>query len=799
MPSEHAGTEILEIAHVLFMDVVGFSRLPMDRQAAAMRRLIEILRDSQAFQDAETNDRLLRLPTGDGFALVFSGSPEEPVRCALEVSRALRADPFIHLRMGVHTGPIYRVPDINANRNVTGGGIIVAQRVMDCGDEGHILVSNAVAEILVQLSDWQGNLHDLGQTEVKHGFRLRLFNLYTEDAGNPAVPAKLHNAAVTPQAEPHPGVAPCWIGLAALLILAALASVFVVRRLSNDTSQTAALRAGDTSASIENPLANAQFTRFTDFEGAEHDAAISPDGRFVAFLSDRDGPFDIWLSQVGTGRFVNLTQGKDQYMVSTIRAVGFSGDGSEIWLHDGDAKSPLRLMPLMGGASRIFQGKGPLKMPPVNAAWAPDDARMVFHTGDPGDPMVVADRTGANARQIFVNKDPGMHNHWPAWSPDGRWIYFSRGSQAADQFDLWRIGSAGGEPEPLTHHNSYVAYATPVSQRTVLYVARETDGSGPWLWSLDVERKVTRRVSFGLEQYTSIAASVDGRRLVATVSNPTASLWSLPIVDRLAEERDVKPFTLPTVRALAPRFGGTSLFYLSSRGTGDGLWRYRDGQGLEIWRGADGRLLEPPAISPDGRRVAFVLRNNGKLRLHLLTADGADLQAAADTLDVRGAAGWSPDAKWVVAGGDDAQGSGLFKIPADGGAPVRIATGPAQDPVWSPDGSVIVYAGASVGPYVPLLATTPDGAPVDLPAIEMLVRGERARFLPNSKSLVYMQGLVGPQDFWMLDLATMKTHQLAHLTNSAIMRTFDITPDGRQIVFDRLRENSDIVLIDLPK
>lgn len=152
MPLEHPGAETLEIAHVLFMDVVGYSRLPMDTQATVIRRLIEVLRSSQAFQNAETNDRLLRLPTGDGFALVFSDSPEEPMRCALEISRALRVDPFIHLRMGVHTGPIYRVPDINANKNVTGGGIIVAQRVMDCGDQGHILVSNAVAEILLQLS-----------------------------------------------------------------------------------------------------------------------------------------------------------------------------------------------------------------------------------------------------------------------------------------------------------------------------------------------------------------------------------------------------------------------------------------------------------------------------------------------------------------------------------------------------------------------------------------------------------------------------------------------------------------------
>ena len=128
--------------------------------------------------------------------------------------------------------------------------------------------------------------------------------------------------------------------------------------------------------------------------------------------------------------------------------------------------------------------------------------------------------------------------------------------------------------------------------------------------------------------------------------------------------------------------------------------------------------------------------------------------------------------------------------------PFASPPGPAQDPVWSPDGSLIAYAGASVGPYAPLLATRPDGTPVEFPKIEMLVGGARARFLPGGKSLV---GLVAAQDFWILDLETMKTRQLAHLINSATVRTFDITPDGKQIVFDRLRENSDIVLIDLPK
>jgi len=413
--------------------------------------------------------------------------------------------------------------------------------------------------------------------------------------------------------------------------------------------------------------------------------------------------------------------------------------------------------------------------------------------------MFVANRTGADPKQIFVDPDPGGHNHFPAWSPDGQWIYFVRGIQATNEFDMWRIAPSGGAPKQLTRHNNHVTYPTPLDQRTVLYVACDQDSSGPWLWALDVERGASRRVAYGAEQYLSVGASANRRRLVATVANPSASLWSVPILDRLAEERDEKPLSLPTVRALAPRFGGTSLFYLSSLGTSDGLWRFQDGQALEIWKAAEGALFEPAAVTADGRRVAVVLRAQGKLRLHLVSADGAESQLLTDAVDVRGGASWSPDGKWIVTGGNDAKGPGLFKIPVGGGGVVRLLAGIALNPVWSPDGTLIVYTGVSVGGYSPLLAMRPDGAPVELPAIRARVDGERHRFLPGGKGLVYMQGPFFAQDFWLLDLAAKTTRQLTRLTNSSAMRTFDITPDGKQIVFDRLRENSDIVLIDLPK
>jgi len=192
MPVDESVSPSLEIAHVLFMDVVGYSKLPMDHQQSVLSHLMEAVRRSPHFMRAHKNGQLISLPTGDGMALVFFGDPEAPVRCAMELSHELRAHPDVQLRMGVHTGPVYRIADINANRNVSGGGINIAQRVMDCGDSGHILVSSAVAEVLHQLSGWNETLHDLGDAEVKHGLRVHVYNLYSTDAGNPSRPRNAH-------------------------------------------------------------------------------------------------------------------------------------------------------------------------------------------------------------------------------------------------------------------------------------------------------------------------------------------------------------------------------------------------------------------------------------------------------------------------------------------------------------------------------------------------------------------------------------------------------------------------------
>src|SRR5437667_763519 len=232
MPEVQSSDVKLQIGHVLFIDIVGYSKLLITDQSKQLQKLKEIVRGTEQFRLAEAEGKLLRLPTGDGGALVFRNNPEAPVLCAMEISKELKKHPELKVRMGIHSGPVNEITDLNEQANIAGAGINVAERVMDCGDAGHILLSQHVAEDLEQYPRWRPYLHDLGTFEVKHGVRVNVANLYSDEIGNPQLPSKLqavkrHRAQVR------------WAEVAiGLVILGAIigAGFFFLRRAGQSTS-----------------------------------------------------------------------------------------------------------------------------------------------------------------------------------------------------------------------------------------------------------------------------------------------------------------------------------------------------------------------------------------------------------------------------------------------------------------------------------------------------------------------------------------------------------------------------------
>src|SRR6266478_6204150 len=263
MPTEVNKEIELEIAYVLFIDIVGYSKLVTAEQRRLLELLNRIVREAEHFRAAEGNGRLITVPTGDGMALVFYNTPEAPVECALEIGRAAREHPELKLRMGMHSGPVSGVVDVSGRSNIAGAGINIAQRVMDCGDAGHVLVSKHMAEDLEQYGHWKRHLHDLGECEVKHGARVSVVNLYTEDLGNPEVPQKFRQARkdAAPVVREKRGRGKGWVIAAALIVLAALVigGLLLFRR-----SAAVGNRATTASAIVEKSIAVLPFENLSE-------------------------------------------------------------------------------------------------------------------------------------------------------------------------------------------------------------------------------------------------------------------------------------------------------------------------------------------------------------------------------------------------------------------------------------------------------------------------------------------------------------------------------------------------------
>jgi Tol biopolymer transport system component len=547
------------------------------------------------------------------------------------------------------------------------------------------------------------------------------------------------------------------------------------------------------------PIADARFQTVTDFDGAEQAAAVSRDGHFVAFLSDRDGQMDVWVTQVGSGQFHNLTRGSAPELANpSVRTLGFSPDGSFVtfWVRkkDGSSSGDISIwaVPTLGGQPRPYlEGVAEFD-------WSRDGSRLAYHTPGPGDPLFVTDGSRRSEDRPIFTAPAGLHSHFPLWAPDSAFIYFVQGS-LPDKLDIWRITPAGGTPERITSHNGRVTHPVLLDRRTLMYLASDPDGSGPWLHSIDVERRVPHRLTSGLDRYTSLAASADGRRLVVTLTSSKRTLWRLRLADSTTEASAASPISLTTRTGFSPRLGLNYLLYVSATGTSESIWKLANGTGTELWSGQGAQVFGGPAISTDGRYIAFSVRQHGRTLLYMMQADGTGARIVSDSLDLQGAPAWAPDGQSITSAAVDHGVPHLFRVPVDGRSPAPLVQEYSVDPAWTPDGRFVVYSGSDIGTTFSVKAVTSEGEAHPLPALTLTRGARHLTFLPGGRALVLLRGEIQHKNLWLIDLETGAERQLTNLTPDFNIRDFDISPDGREVALERVQERSDVVLLDLPR
>lgn len=548
----------------------------------------------------------------------------------------------------------------------------------------------------------------------------------------------------------------------------------------------------------KNPIADAKFIQVTGLDGTEPAVAISRDGKFVAFLANRDGHIDVWMTQIGTGQFHNLTHDLKRELVNpSIRTLGFSSDGALVTFWTRKPNPPatdiaIWAAPILGGEPRPYLDGA------AEFDWTSDGSRLVYHTTGPGDPMFVRNPAQTpESRRIFA-APAGLHSHFLLWSKDQAFIYFVQGT-LPEPMDIWRITPTGGIPERITHHESRVSHPVFVNPRTLVYLATDSSGAGPWLYSTDVERRIPHRVSAGIDTYTSLAASADGDRLVATQSTTRTSLWRLSHTDATFDTSSVSRISLSTDSAFSPRLGPGYVLYVSSLGETDTIWKQEGDTATALWTEPEARILGGPAIDPNGHRIAFSTRQGRQALLYIMNVDGTGATVVARSLEWQGAPAWAPDGRSITAAALDGGVPHLFSVSLDGHPPAPVGGEEALDPVWSPDGRFVVFSGPDIGTTFPVKAMNDDGSAHPLPSI-MLSRGaRRLRFLPGRRALVVLKGEIKHKDLWWIDLETGAEHQLTKLAPDFEVQDFDISPDGRDVVLQRAQVHSEIVLLDLPR
>jgi Tol biopolymer transport system component len=548
----------------------------------------------------------------------------------------------------------------------------------------------------------------------------------------------------------------------------------------------------------KDPLAGAQVQSVTEFEKKELSAAISHDGHFVAFLSDRDGQTDVWITQVGSGEFHNLTHGSAPELVNpSIRTLGFSHDDALVtfWVRTPDGSSGGNIniwtVPTLGGQPKPYlQGVAEFD-------WSHDGSRLAYHTPGPGDPMFVSDGARPSEGRAIFTAPAGLHSHFPLWDPGSAFIYFVQGS-LPDKLDIWRIKPTGGAAERITSHNAQVTYPVFLNPRTLLYLAKDSSGAGLGLYSMDIDRRVAHRLSSGLDRYTSLAATSDGRRLALTLATPKRSLWRLRIADSPAEVSAPVRVSITTSTGFSPRFGPGYVLYVSASASGESIWKLANGAATQLWGGQGARVIGGPTVSPDGRSICFSVQQNGQKLLYVTQADGINARVVADSLNLQGNPAWEPDGKSITTAAEIQGVPHLFRVPLDGRPPTVLVQEYSVDPAWAPDGKFVIYSGPDIGTTFSVKALRTGTAGPQLPALTLTRGARHVVFVGKESSLVVLRGEIQHKNLWLVDIATGSEKQLTNLPADFDVRDFDISPDGREVIFERVEERSDVVLMDLP-
>jgi hypothetical protein len=607
-------------------------------------------------------------------------------------------------------------------------------------------------------------------------------------AAGPALDSGVAPDAEVPAAEPErnrssfPGSVRTWLGLA-VLTGAAVAVLVWVRAPSPHPWRS--------------PLEDAKFTRVGEFAGLQQAAAISGDGRMVAFLGEQDGHTDAWVSELASGHYRNLTRGQVPGLVNpSIRVLAFTRDAAlvSMWTRDPDGSKPsdvnVMAVPVNGGTIVSY-------LPGVaEFDWSHEGKRLVYHTTAPGDPLFVRDAaSGGAAATLIYTGPPGVHCHFPLWSLDDAYIYFVRGVPP-DDWALWRIRPSGAQLERLTEERTRLSYPVLLDAHNLAYLSTDADGSGPWLYVMDLTERRSHRISSGLATFTSLAASADGAKLIATLSSARHSLWQMSLAAAL---HPADPQAAP-VRVLSdaatPRLSADALVYTAASGDAEAIWVRRGPDAHEIYRSRRAHILNAPTISDDGQQIAFSTAEEGRTVLNVVRLDGSHFRRIEDSLALRGNCAWFADGLSLLCAVVREGEPRLTRIYLNGETPTLFVADYSTDPVWAPDHRFVVYSGADIGTTFPLRAAAADGRPYPISGV-MLTRGaRRMAFYPASESLLILDGDVGHKNFWLLDLATGARRPLAQLPADFDVRDFDVAVNQGQLVVDRVEAGSEMAAID---